>query len=529
MIYFLNPRLRTLLAIFLLLIIFVPFYLLNLYNLPYQINTDEIAIMQTMRSEVNTNHYLSESYYLGFPSFIFIVLGYLASLMGEINLYNVRVLHATTGLLIILISFLFFNEIYRDTKKSLLASIILGFSHSLMAISRMAMRDNSALLLILISFLILIKAIKSRNSWLLLGGGAFLGLGFYVYYPGRLLIVLWFILLALLFLFKEKVFKKALILSLLGFLLIASPMLFNLIKQNPLRDQYLQESILILEKGRQFQQAWVFAKNVQEGYMINVINGLKTFNFNIPDHGYIYNNPYLGFIDPLTGLFLWIGILSIILNYKNLKLYHSFIVLGFLFFYFLYSLVINKSPNYTRLLITLPFVSFLAVEGLYFLVNTIKYNLGIKKFNHQIITFLPILILIIALNLAPLFKYYQDGLIQGDRVGSTLRYIESKRGEERDFYLLTGQNYSYFNWGKEEYWLSWLDFMIDKDHQKVKIVHSFEDIRKDQLGSKKSIVILTNTFVISSYHSDLELLFPHHTQKNLSQKGMLVAIESNNP
>ena len=53
------------------------------------------------------------------------------------------------------------------------------------------------------------------------------------------------------------------------------------------------------------------ADSVLEGYKTNVECGLTTFNSKVVDHGYIYINPGHGFVDPLTGILLWIGVAGV--------------------------------------------------------------------------------------------------------------------------------------------------------------------------------------------------------------------------
>ena len=41
---------------------------------------------------------------------------------------------------------------------------------------------------------------------------------------------------------------------------------------------------------------------------INAKNGLGAFNNTVVDHGWIYQNNGHGFVDPLTGILLWLGV-----------------------------------------------------------------------------------------------------------------------------------------------------------------------------------------------------------------------------
>ena len=52
----------------------------------------------------------------------------------------------------------------------------------------------------------------------------------------------------------------------------------------------------------------MFASSVAGGLKTNFRWGLSTFNNTVTDHGFIYLNSGHGFVDPLTGIFLWVGL-----------------------------------------------------------------------------------------------------------------------------------------------------------------------------------------------------------------------------
>ncbi len=58
------------------------------------------------------------------------------------------------------------------------------------------------------------------------------------------------------------------------------------------------------------RRTWVFESTVAGGMWKNISWGLTAFNNKIADHGFIYENKGHGFVDPLTGIFLWVGVLA---------------------------------------------------------------------------------------------------------------------------------------------------------------------------------------------------------------------------
>ena len=111
------------------------------------------------------------SKYFGIPSLIFWVLGNMAmAIGGEITLFSMRLAHAFFGLAIIGLSY-FLLRLAFPFRAALIGTAIIGLSHPLIAISRMAMRDNSALLAAVGAFTILLVGLKRNSVFLAFIGG----------------------------------------------------------------------------------------------------------------------------------------------------------------------------------------------------------------------------------------------------------------------------------------------------------------------------------------------------------------------
>ncbi len=171
-----------------LMAVFAPLYLLRLHSVPFQINTDEISIMVKMQQYVSADQpdLFGLSDYFHFPTLIFVLLGWLGEALGGITLHHMRFIHALFGLAIIAVSYLFFRAISNERLFAAGAALLVGCNHALLAISRMAMRDNLALLIEIGALALLFCGLRRRSYFATYLGGVLAGFGFYNYFPARI-------------------------------------------------------------------------------------------------------------------------------------------------------------------------------------------------------------------------------------------------------------------------------------------------------------------------------------------------------
>jgi Dolichyl-phosphate-mannose-protein mannosyltransferase len=433
-----------------LALFFSPLYLLAGYRWPVQVNSDEIGIMsgaERWASAPNVDPFgLSD--YFAFPALLFITWGKLGNLLGGVELANMRFLHAAVGLIVIAASYALFRQLL-PRNWAICASLLLGFSHSYLMISRLAMRENTAVLMEVVAFALLLWGLRHKHELATFAGGLVAGLGFYVYYPGRATFPLWILFLIGLGLFYRRRFPVRGLVTLglvgcTGFVLMAGPILIA--ERNAPREstQFQRGALLIHEEGRELQRTWVFAPTVWAGYKKNVEFGLGTFNNEVVDHAFIYENRGHGFVDPLTGILLWLGVGVVGIRLfrrrvgpEGLLLLGSFIVLWLVF-----AFVVNKAPNYTRLLITLPFVAYLVTEAVRWLATRwrpVRY--GPSAIVGTIVA------AVVVWNLTIAWDFVQKGREFGDPIGSTGRYVQSHRDNPgQQFYVAS----PYFSFGPGE-------------------------------------------------------------------------------
>ncbi len=474
----------------LLAIIFVPLYLVSIYSVPYQINTDEVSIMffaERLTSGVLEFDPFGLSESFGFPSLIFMIWGWVSKFLGGIDLFHFRLTHALSGLLIILFTYLL-CRLFLSPPRSLVVTALVGGNHALLAISRMAMRDNSSLLLEVAALYLLLKGFKHRSLFYVFLGGTVSGLTFYTYFAARFTVFVWiaFLIGAGIFFrhqYTSRFLAKVFIISMLGFILVGLPVTLASVAA-PQYLEYPKMQILLFESGRQLQQSWMGAQTEAEGIWINIVHGLTTFNNQLHDRGYIYPNYGHGFVDPLSGVLIWIGLVAVLVRWGRRQLIEPLellSVIGFLSLWLICTFLVNKSPNYTRLLVILPFVAYLVYEGLRAVGKFLAFILNRWFADNPIIpraTLATFLVLIVGWNFGIFSDFARKGLREGNDVGSTARFVESRK--ERvgySFYLAANQQYPYYLWGEDWQWRDWLGFFV-ADTQRSEVLESlnFENL-----------------------------------------------------
>jgi hypothetical protein len=433
---------------------FAPLYVGRIYTWPVQVNSDEVAIMTYAESYADRDgvDWFGVSDYLGHPAALLVLMGKAGELVGGVELLRMRLLHACVGLAIIAVAYALFRQVL-PRGWAVFAAVVLGSSHSLFMISRMAMRENTAVLIEVAALALLLRGLRHDHSLSTFLGGVVAGLGFYVYYPGRFTIVLWAAFLGVLALAFGRVVTVGRVARLgaiaaTGVVLVATPVLVAEQRAPEGKVALQRHALLVFPEARETQRDWVFASSVSEGIRKNVVWGLTTFNNTVVDHSWIYPNHSHGFVDPVTGVLLWIGVGVVIFGLVRRRgdPWPLLFLTGFAILFLAFALLVNKAPNYTRLLVTLPLVAFLVTVGVRFLADRVG-RLGPPLAAGA-------LGLIVAANLWIAWDFVDAGRDRGDDIGSTGRYIEANRGGGKTFYIATEDTepYRYYAWGNPTIW-----------------------------------------------------------------------------
>jgi 4-amino-4-deoxy-L-arabinose transferase-like glycosyltransferase len=420
------------------------------------VSSDEIATMEVSQQYANAVNVdpFGVSTYLTRPAGLFVVWGKLGELLGGIDLSHMRLLHALVGLLTVAVCYALFR-LMLPRWWAAFATVLVAASHSMFMISRLAMRENTALLAIVLSFTLLLWGLRERHELATFLGGLVAGFGFYVYFPARVALPIWIVfLLGLGLLYKQRFPRRTLLslgaIAVAGVVLTATPIVYAESQipsiPGPSDAEPQRQTLMIYADARELQRQWVFAPTVWEGYKTNVRYGLGTFNNKVVDHGWIYINPGHGFVDPLTGILLWVGVgvVGVALIRRRREDEGALLMLGgFLLLWLSFAFVVNKSPNYTRLLVTLPFVAFLVTEAVRWLVGRWR---SIPRAPAVLIA--GALGVIVVWNIAVAWDYIDTGRRVGDPIGSTGRSIEARKDlPGQRFYVVSSPGAPYYDWG----------------------------------------------------------------------------------
>jgi 4-amino-4-deoxy-L-arabinose transferase-like glycosyltransferase len=463
-----------------LIVVFAPLYLAHLYNWPVQVITDEPTIMGVSQQYSSTAGVdpFGFSTYQNRPTLLFMFWGNAGELIGGIDLSHMRLLHALVGLLAIGASYALFRQLL-PAPWALFAACVFGVNHAFLMISRLAMRENTAVLVEVVALALLLRGLRHGHAFSTYLGGIVAGLGFYTYHPGRAAFPIWLLfLLVVALLYRNRFPLPGLArlgaIAVIGFVMMAGPLLIAESKAPRIeREVDPIAQLLISSEGRELQRDWVFADSILEGYLQNVEWGLTTFNNEVVDHGWIYVNPGHGFVDPLTGILLWVAVLGIGLLYIRRRHVNDpwplLMLGGFLALWLAFAFLINQAPKYPRLLVILPFVAYLVTVAVRALGGLLVR--GLSRLGHERgpgrARHVPgtgglraavagvALALIVVWNLAAAWDYIDRGRTQGDPFGSTGRYIAAH--PEQNTYLIADQQgaYRYFTWGHEQWWHDW--------------------------------------------------------------------------
>ncbi len=445
-----------------LMLLFAPLYLAAVHRWPVQVSSDETAIMDVAQQyavQPNVDPF-GLSTYLARPALLFLAWGDLGEVIGGIDLLHMRLLHGAFGLLTIGASYLLFRQLL-PRGWAVFAACVLALSHAFFMISRLAMRENTAVLLEVIALALLLWGLRNDHMLSTFLGGFVAGLCFYVYFPARATFPVWvmfLIVLGVLFRseFPVRRIVRAGLIGTAGFLLMAAPIIYAESQAPNIPGSLPQkETLLIYPEARELQKNWVFESSVAGGMWKNISWGLTAFNNKIEDHGFIYLNRGHGFVDPLTGIFLWVGVL-----FAGIRLFRRrgdpgelFALSGFIVLWLSFAFLINKAPSYTRLLIALPFVAYFVAVATRFLAGRVQLLAADWRpqwANRARVGFVGVTIAALAaLNLAIAWDFIQEGRKNGEAIGSTGRYIESHRDVPgKKFYLAADDgSYKYYSFG----------------------------------------------------------------------------------
>jgi 4-amino-4-deoxy-L-arabinose transferase-like glycosyltransferase len=516
-------------------------YLTQVGTIPFHVITDEIAIMHYMRQEIGFQpmDLFGLSYYFKFPRLIFIVFGLAAQVAGGINLHSIRLLHALCGIAVVLVTYAWMRA---SLPRGLagVGALVVGGNHALVGISRLAMRDNTALLAQVGAYALLARGFQRGDLWLSLLGGMVGALSFYTYYPSRITLVVWALFLVGLLLWGRRRVPRRTVLRVgvaaaIGAVAVLSPLAVSTLKDSQPGWGFVRDQLLLFPEGREIQRQWLHAKSPADGVWRNIRNGLTLFSCPDEDRSYTYSNPGHGFFDPLTGAMVWLGLIGLLRRRSPSAagpawMVHPyaterFVLTGLFTLWVLFTFVVNKTPNYTRMLVLLPFAGYCAVTGLAMASRGIATAVGRLAVRPGLAP--QTLTLLTAAILAWNFVIYSDYVVRGyttqQEVGATGRYVMARKDRAPyRFMLVTSEQHPYYWWGVPDYWRYWIDIFGGKE-QVVEILAPEDAVRVELAGSLT--FFMARTFWDAA-EPEFHRMYPGGRLHHLTPTGSHVAFEA---
>jgi Dolichyl-phosphate-mannose-protein mannosyltransferase len=526
-----RPDWPDVLAPFALFAVFSPLYLLRIAEWPVQVSSDEVAIMSYAKRFGTAPHIdlFGLSDYFGDPAGQLVVWGKLGNLFGGVTLEHMRLIHALCALLIVALSYGLFRQLL-PRGWALLGSVVLGLNHTLVIMSRMAMKENLPALLEVVAMTLLLLGLRKRNAFATFVGGAVAGLGVYVHYSGRLIFPLWIFFLVVLALAYRRALGLDRLLrhgagAVAAFALVVTPYAIAYEKAPAELKQHTQQANLLTAEGRKFQQNWVFAHSVWGGYKRNVINGLTAFNTGRVDHAWIYLDYGHGIVDPLTGVLLWIGVLALLVRAVRRRgpPWSLLPLTSFLALYLAYAFLIGQAPDYSRMLIILPFVAYFVAEGVRALAELAPRLVVLPRLVAPALPLAAAAVLAIGIwNGFIGWDYIHKGQVTGDDIGSTGRYVERhSRNPNEHFYLAASDSAPYFVWGWPSMWEERLRFFAANDAQIGGVI---DPTTVGQFAASPPFVVFMRSDLWGQQAQEFMAHYPQARTDKITPDGRLIAV-----
>ena len=454
--------------------------------LPYEISTDEVYSVRAVRrfaDGTTTNAFGLVSWW-GLPALWFAGVASITPVTGT-SIEAVRLVTALTALLVPLPFYVWVRTLHGRTVATV-ATALLAFAHAFIGWGRIALNQNSPVLLLVVALALLAVGLRNRCPVRVLWGGVALGLGFYTYPSGQVSIVIWLAALAAWWVagrLPRRALAPAAALGLLGFALCVAPMLVNALLDfggfaeraravaitNPRAVEYLGGLWGLTDAGE------IVRENLKRALL----------GFNAPYPYVTYYNPVRPLLDPVSGSLVWLG-----LGLAATRLRRRGMALAAIGFVLVYAagFATEGAPVHGRLLIAFPFVAVLAAEALVGLVGALAPEGSRRRPLRPWALALAVVAIAIG-NLVAFRGFVRHQMTAGrnDAVTAIGRTLDVGIGFEGPLRRYFGQGKSWdrrhrvffhseegaplFRWAEERDWHAWISFFADSA-----FVHRVEDL-----------------------------------------------------
>jgi hypothetical protein len=313
-----------------------------------------------------------------------------------------------------------------------------------------------------------------------------------------------------------------------GFALVVTPYAIAYQRAPQALKEHTQEANLLTAKGRKFQQGWVFAPTVWAGYKRNVVNGLTAFNYGRQDHGWIYGDKGHGIVDPLTGALLWIGALAVFVRVVRRRgpPWTLLPLTSFLALWLIYAFVIGQAPDYSRMLIVLPFVAYLVAEAVRALAEIAQRLLSARRRFAPALPLAAGVAAVLAIGVWNGFigwDYIDKGQKAGDDIGSTGRYVQkhSRNPKQRFFIAADETQFKYYEWGWPSTWEARIRLFAADNSQVGGVIAPSQ---LGQFSATAPFTVFTRNDLWSQVQSQFQTRYPDARVDRITPDGRLLAV-----
>lgn len=461
-----------------LVLLLAPAYTVATYQWPYQIATDELSFcgyIKVLMADRYYDFFRVATEYFCWPAGCFVLLGFMTQAMGDSSLENIRLANGLLGIVSILGIYMLGRHFF-SRKHAFLWAILFGVSHTFLIISRMALRDTIPVLLEIFALLIFYRSLRKKNAALLYLAGFVAGLGVYNYYSGRVVIVIcsaamawhvWQETAAARLGFRERVraiFLRSLPLY-VGFVVCASPMALSTLNAGSRGSLYTREQCILFYEARKAITDWEAQHSLFNAITQNAVKGLTLFNNNEFDNSYAYINLGHGFVDPLTGVLIWVGVL-LLFRARRARKFRANLLIGFLIIWLVVGTLMTRNPAYCRFLVIMPFATFFAMQGCLLVARRAARLLrltAVRAWTTRLS--LCALLGIAAWNAKIVYDHYWLAVndhpehitdIVGNEVASSIRYVRERAASGVLHYIIvTDDEHPYQPYGGD-FWRNWI-------------------------------------------------------------------------
>jgi len=321
-----------------------------------------------------------EGLFINLVAFSFRIFGY--------HPWSIRLISSIFGILTVLGLYLMTKEIL-DKKIALLSSFFLAISFWHINFSRIGFRAILIPFVLVFSFYFLFKGLKNRKIWDFIWAGIFFGLGFYTYIPFRIAPLIILAILVLMWILKQKIPWKKIVLYFSIIFLIALP----------LATYFLYHPAEFMGRAGQVS-VFNSEQSLVKSLLSSTLKTLGMFNFR-GDNEWRHNlsgSPML--IWPIGILFILGMIIAVIKFIKVNKLIYGFIISWFIIMLISSFLSVEGVPHALRSIGVIPVTYIFSALGFVWLAKKIKPFMRPKYFASLI------LVILMTLGYVQFLKYF---------------------------------------------------------------------------------------------------------------------------